>query len=110
MAEISLFSSDQLVFVDETGFVCDTQYIARMQYTYKVYIIHVVRVVGCYYIKHYCTLLHLGIIYICTACPKMTNQRPNDCLCHCIYLGLDEGHFRMLQIGQHQLSLRPQKS
>ena len=31
MAEISLFPSDQLVFVDETGFVCDTQYIASMQ-------------------------------------------------------------------------------
>ena len=33
MAEIYLciFPSDQLVFADETGFVCDTQYIARMQ-------------------------------------------------------------------------------
>ena len=32
MAEISLFpSADQLVFVDETEFVCDTQYIERMQ-------------------------------------------------------------------------------
>ncbi len=33
MAEISVFPSDQLVFVDETGFVCDTQYTAR-EYNY----------------------------------------------------------------------------
>ena len=32
MADISLFPlADQLVFVDETEFVCDTQYVARMQ-------------------------------------------------------------------------------
>ena len=38
MAEISLFPSDQLVFVDETEFVCDTQYILHAcKYHYKVY-------------------------------------------------------------------------
>ena len=32
--------------------------------------IHEVRAVGCYYIKHCCTFLYAGIMYICTACPK----------------------------------------
>ena len=42
MAEIALFPSDQLVFVDETGFVCDILEYTSREYQYIQYMYSII--------------------------------------------------------------------
>ena len=54
---LCMFPSDQLVFVVETEFVYDTLILSILHaYKYHYKYKHILRAVGCYYIKHCCAL------------------------------------------------------